>query len=172
VAAVGEAELARAWLLLAFSLLWSDRASAQFTLVMQIDSDPAGIALSGSGTSATSLDFVTVRAFGGAVPSGVTKAVGASSWTLSTTIDVQVFKGALDVLDALSTSYTLTASLQAADAVNTWKFNSFTLSPAGGTITSTGVYNSTPAYSFSLTIPFSASPGIINNTVHLTAIAN
>jgi hypothetical protein len=153
-------------------LFWSDRASAQITLVMQIDSDPSGIALLGSGTSSASLLFDTVRAFGGTVPTGVTTTVGASSWTLNTTLDVNVFKGSLDVLDALSTSYTLTAKLQAADALNTWKLNSLTLSPASGTITSTGVYGSTPAYSFSLTIPFSESSGTVNNTVQLTAVAN
>ena len=164
--------MTRTWLLLSGLLFWSTPASAQFTLVLQISSDASGIALSGSGTSSTSLLFGTVRAFGGTVPSGVTSSVGASSWTLNTTIDVQVSKGSFDILDAFSTSYTLTARLLAADALNTWKLNSLTLSPANGTITSTGVYTSSPAYSFSLTIPFSESSGTINNTLQLTAVAN
>jgi hypothetical protein len=156
-------------MLLLGMLFWSNSASAQVTLVMQINSDPSGIALSGSGTSSTSMLFGTVRAFGGTVPSGVTKIVGASTWSLNTLLDVRITKG---ILDTLSTSYTLTAKLLAADALNVWRFNSVVLSTASGTITSTGVYSSNPAYSFSLTIPFSEAAGAISNTVQLTATAN
>lgn len=98
--------------------------------------------------------------------------LGASSWTLSTTVDVHIAKGSLDVLDVLSTSYTLTAQLQAADAQDTWKWNSIILSTSASTITSTGVYNSTPSYTFNLTVPFSAPAGAINNAIQMTAVAN
>ena len=155
-------------------LMCSSRSSAQnpFTLNLVFVSDPGGASLAGSGTSSASLNFGTVRSFGGTVPSGVTKSVGASNWTLNTTIDVNVTKGGLDILDILSTSYTLTASLQATDFQNTWKWNSITLSTATSTITTTGVYGSSPAYSFSLTIPFSAPAGTISNTINFTAVAN
>jgi len=139
---------------------------------MQLDSDPSGISLSGSGTSSASMNFGAVRAFGGTVPSGVTTSVGGNSWTLNTTIDVRVSKGTLDVLDVLSTSYTLSAQLQAADSQNTWKWNSVTLSTTLTTITSTGVYGGTPSYTFRLTIPFSAPSGTINNIIEMTAVAN
>jgi hypothetical protein len=164
--------LHRYWLVLAILLFWCRPAGAQTTLVMQLVHDPSGIALSGSGTSATSANFSNVAAFGGTVPSGVTKTVGASSFTLNTTIDVNVSKGALDVLDVLSTSYTLSAKLQAADAQNTWKWNSVTLSTTAATITSAGAYASTTPYSFSLTIPFSTAAGTISNTIQMTAVAN
>jgi hypothetical protein len=98
--------------------------------------------------------------------------VGANSWTLNTTIDISVTKGALDFFDAASTSYTLTARLQTTDLVNTWKWNSVTLSTTNSTITTTGVYGSTPAYSFSVTIPFSEAAGTISNTLNFTAVAN
>jgi hypothetical protein len=147
-------------------------AQTQLTLVMQVDTDPSGIVLSGSGTSTASLNFGTVRAFGGTVPSGVTESLGVNSWTLNTMIDVEVSKGSLDVLDALSTSYTLTAQLRTADTVNTWKWNSLTLSTTAGTITATGVYSSTPRYTFNLTVPFSESAGTIANTIEMTATAN
>ncbi|HEV3057570.1 MAG TPA: hypothetical protein VGY48_04940 [Vicinamibacterales bacterium] len=155
-------------------LAWCGTASAQLqtTLILQIDSDPGGISLTGSGTASTSLLFSSVRAYGGTVPSGVTEVTGATSFTLSTTIDIHVFKGSLDVVDTLSTSYTLTAHLQAIDITNTWKFNSQMLTTSSTTITSAGVYNSTPAYSFSLTIPFSEPAGAISNTVQLMVVAN
>lgn len=139
---------------------------------MQLVHDPSGIALSGSGTSATSANFGTVAAFGGTVPSGVTKTAGASSFTLNTTIDINVSKGPLDILDLLSMSYTLTAKLQAADAQNIWKWNSVTLSTTPATITTAGVYASTTPYTFSLTIPFSAAAATISNTIQMTAVAN
>lgn len=149
-------------------------ASAQdeLTLVMQIDSDPSGIVVSGSGTETASISFGSVRAFGGTVPSGVTESLGVNSWTLNTLIDVKVSKGTLDVLDELSTSYTLTAQLETADTINTWKWNSLTLSTTAATVTATGVYNSTPSYSFNLTVPFSESAGSIANTIEMTATAN
>jgi hypothetical protein len=155
-------------------LLCSSRSSAQnpFTLNLVFVSDPGGASLAGSGTSAASLNFGTVRAFGGTVPSGVTKSVGANSWTLNTTIDITVTKGSLDALDVLSTSYTLTAGLQATDSQNIWKWNSVTLSTVNSTITASGAYGATPAYSFSLTIPFSEVAGAISNTINFTAVAN
>jgi hypothetical protein len=164
--------LYRYFFVLAALLFWCRTAGAQTTLVMQIDSDPSGIVLSGSGTAATSANFGSVQAFGGTVPAGVTKAVGASSFTLNTKIDVNVSKGALDVLDLLSPNYTLTARLQSADAQNTWKWNSVALSTVSATITNAGTYMSTTSYTFSLTIPFAEAAGTISNTVQLTAVAN
>jgi hypothetical protein len=156
------------WLVLVALLLSSGRSSAQLTLSLTFVSDPSGIVLSGSGTSAASMSFGSVQAFGGTVPSGVTKSTNASSYTLATTIDVQVQKG---VLDLLSPSYTLTATLQTSDLTNTWKFNSVMLSTTAATITSAGAYGTT-ANSFSLTVPFSASAGAISNTINFTVTAN
>jgi hypothetical protein len=139
---------------------------------MQISQDPSGIALSGSGSAATSASFGTVRAFGGSVPTGVTKTADASGFTLNTTIDVNVSKGLLDLLDLLSTSYTLRAQLLVADSQNTWKWNSVSLSTTPATITAAGNYRSTTPYTFSLTIPFSEAARTISNTIQLTAVAN
>jgi hypothetical protein len=156
------------WLVLVALLLSSVRSSAQLTISLTFVSDPGGIALSGSGTSAASASFGTVQAFGGAVSSGVTKSVGANSWTLSTPIDITVQKG---VLDLLSPSYTLTAKLQTSDLTNTWKLNAVTLSTTAATITGAGAYGTT-VNSFSLTVPFSAVAGAINNTINFTVTAN
>jgi hypothetical protein len=161
----------RSCLVLAAVLLWCGRSSAQLglTITVQFITDPSGLALSGSGTAAATAAFGTVQAYGGTVPTGVTKTVGASNWILSTPIDVLVQKG---TLDALSTSYTLTAALQASDLTHTWKFNSLTLSTTASTITAAGVYGATVAYNFSLTVPFSTAAGAINNTINFTVTAN
>jgi hypothetical protein len=158
-------------LVLAAVLFCSGRSWAQagLTITVQFSTDPSGLALSGSGTAAATAAFGTVQAYGGTVPTGVTKSVGASNWILSTPIDVLVQKG---TLDALSTSYTLTAALQASDLTHIWKLNSVTLSTTASTLTASGVYAATVVYTFSLTVPFSAAAGAINNTINFTVTAN
>lgn len=151
-------------LVIAAMLFCTCRSSAQI-VTLKFSSDSSGIVLSGSGTSAVSLSFGTVQAFGGTVPSGVTKTTGTNSWTLSTIVDVQVTQV------GISSSYTLTAQLSSADVQNTWKWQSVTLSTASSTITATGAYGTTPS-TFSLTVPFSASAGAISNTIEFTATAN
>jgi len=162
--------MCRYCLVLAAVLLWSSRSCAQgLTISVQFITDPSGLSLTGSGTAAATAAFGTVQAYGGTIPTGVTKTVGASNWILSTPIDVLVQKGTLDVL---STSYTLTAALQASDLNHTWKFNSVTLSTTASIITASGVYAATVVYNFSLTVPFSTAAGAINNTINFTVTAN
>ena len=138
-------------------------ASVSLTFV----SDGAGITLSGSGTSAATVAFGSVQAYGGTVPTGVTRTVnGTTDWSLSTPIDVVV-----QVANQTSSDYTLTAQLQNADSTNTWQLATTSLSTTPATLTSTGAYGST-AYTFKLTIPFSAATGAISNTINFTATAN
>jgi hypothetical protein len=129
--------------------------------------DGAGITLGGSGTSAASIAFGSVQAYGGSVPAGVTKTVnGTTNWSLSTPLDVVV-----QVANQTSANYTLTGALQTTDATNSWFLGATTLTTSAATLTSTGAYGST-AYTFKLTIPFSATAGAISNTINFTATAN
>jgi hypothetical protein len=138
-------------------------ASVSLTFV----TDGAGIALGSNGTSAATVAFGSVQAYGGSVPAGVTKSVnGTTNWSLSTPIDVVV-----EVANQTSGNYTLTAALQTADATNTWLLGATSLSTGAAMLTSTGSYGST-AYTFKLTIPFSAAAGAISNTINFTATAN
>ena len=155
----------RHWLLMGV-LLFGSEASAQL-ITLAFISDPVGASLTGSGTAAGVLALGNIQAFGGTTPTGVTKSITPNSWKLSTPIDIQVLKVGL----ITSSSYTLTAQLLLADVQNTWKWNSTTLSTSTATITNSGAYGTTP-YSFSLEIPFSATPGTIINTVNITAISN
>ena len=137
-------------------------ASVSLTFV----TDGAGITLGSSGTSAATVAFGSVQAYGGSVPAGVTKSVnGTTNWSLSTPIDVVV-----QVANQTSSNYTLTAALQTADA-NTWALGATSLSTGAATVTSNGSYGST-AYTLKLTIPFSAAAGAISNTINVTATAN
>ncbi len=138
-------------------------ASVSLTFV----TDGAGITLGGTGTSAATIAFGSVQAYGGSVPANVTKTVnGIINWSLSTPFDVVV-----EVANQTSSNYTLTAALQTADATNTWALGATNLSTTAATLTATGAYGST-AYTFKLTIPFSAAAGAISNTLNFTATAN
>jgi hypothetical protein len=142
-------------------------ATTSASVSLMFVTDASGITLGSSGTSAASIAFGAVQAYGGSVPVGVTKTVnGSTNWSLSTPFDVVV-----NVANQTSSDYTLAAGLQSADATNTWALGATNLSTTPATLTSTGAYGST-AYTFKLTIPFSATAGAISNTVNFTATAN
>src|SRR5689334_17108838 len=78
---------------------------------LQFDTDPAGVTLGAAGTSAASVNFGTISAFG-PLSGGVTRpSVTAANYTVRTIFDVQVTQGGLN-----STGYTLTANLTTAAA--------------------------------------------------------
>jgi hypothetical protein len=138
------------------------------SMSLTFSTDASGITLGGSGTSAATIAFGSVQAFGGSVPSGVTRTVnGSTNWKLSTPFDVAVL-----IANQTSANYTLTAQLQSSDAVNTWQLNSTTITSASAaTLTSTGTYGTT-VYTLNLTIPFSEAAGAISNTINFVATAN
>src|SRR5256885_11476430 len=85
--------------------------------------ESAGGTTSGTGTAAATSALGSISKFGSA-PTGFTLARGASDWTISSTVGVQVVKANLT-----STDYTLTAQLGSAPASGvTWKLNGSTLS--------------------------------------------
>jgi hypothetical protein len=131
-------------------------------------SDPSGITLGGTGTSAATIAFGNVQAYGGSVPSNVTKSVnGTTNWKLSTPFDVVV-----QVANQSSSNYTLTAQLNTADGVNTWQIGSTAVTSASAaSLTTTGAYGTT-VYTLNLTIPFSEAAGSISNTINFVATAN
>lgn len=130
--------------------------------------ESAGGTTSGTGTAAASSDLGNISKFG-AAPTGFTLARGASDWTLSSTVGIQVVKANLT-----STDYTLTAQLGSAPASGiAWKLNGSTLSDsAPTTLTSTGTYASTGSYSWDIVVADSAAAAAIDNTVNFTAASN
>ena len=130
--------------------------------------ESAGGTTSGMGTAAASSALGNISKFGSA-PTGFTLARGASNWTLSSTVGVQVVKANLT-----STDYTLTAQLGSAPASGiAWKLNGSTLSDsAPTTLTSTGTYASTGSYSWDIVVADSAAAAAIDNTVNFTAASN
>ena len=159
-----------------FGLHAADAATSSGTLTVTgtIESsitltiESAGGTTSGTGTAAATSDLGSISKFGSA-PTGFTLARGASDWTLSSTIGVQVVKANLT-----STDYTLTAQLGSAPAFGVaWKLNGSTLSDsAATTLTSTGTYASTGSYSWDIVVADSSSIGAIDNAISFTATSN
>lgn len=142
-------------------------ATVQGTMSLTFKSDAAGIALGNSGTSAATMAFGTVQAFGGTTPANVTNTTLANAFRLDTLFDITVQKS-----NITSTDYNLTAQLASADANNTWSIGGVGVkSGAAAPILANGTYGDTQL-SFALTVPFTAPAGSINNTVNFTASPN
>ena len=149
-------------------------SSATLTVTGTIESsismtiESAGGTTSGTGTAAATSDLGNISKYGSA-PTGFTLARGASNWTLSSTVGVQVDKANLT-----STDYTLTAQLGSAPASGvTWKLNGSTLSDsAATTLTSTGTYGSAGSYSWDIVVADSAAAAAIDNAINFTATSN
>lgn len=145
-------------------------ATVNGSINLVLNSDGSGLALSsGAGTATATLAFGNIQAYGGTVPTGVTRTVGASNFTVSTPVDVYVTR-----FNSTSASYKLTAQLGTADAVNTWAVGGVTVTnAAAATVTSTGTYAATGAQAVALTVPFTTANGTaISNTINFTATAN
>ncbi len=135
---------------------------------MVFQSDASGVALTGSGTNAATLAFGTVYAFGGTLTTGVTRSAGASSFTISSPVDIVVTRA-----NSTSANYTLKAQLGTADATNTWLVNAVTITNASAaTISSTVTYTTANPFTIGITIPFTESSGAVTNTINFTATAN
>jgi hypothetical protein len=142
-------------------------ATVTSSIQLVFNSDAAGVALGGSGTSAATLAFGSVSAFG-AAPAGVTITPGANSFTVSSPVDVKV-----TAANSASANYTLAAVLNTVDNTNTW-----TISGSGNlntpqTLTGTGAYGANTPETVTISIPFSDPSGTsISNTIKFTATAN
>ncbi len=166
--------IAVAMTMMAATVAMADTSSGTLTVTGTVASsinltiESAGGTTSGTGTAAATSDLGTISKYSSA-PTGFTLARGASNWTLSSTVGVQVEKANLT-----STDYTLTAQLGSAPASGiVWKLNGSTLSDsAATTLTSTGTYASTGSYSWDIAVADSAAAAAIDNAINFTATSN
>ncbi len=127
-----------------------------------------GPTLSGSGSNAASLAFGTFNSFSPNTTSGgVTKTAGSGSFSLSAAVDIQV-----DVANSSSEAYTLAATLATPATANTWLIGGTDISDGSSHDLATDQsYGSPVAYAVKLTVPNSAAPGSITNSISFTATA-
>jgi hypothetical protein len=143
-------------------------ATVNGSINLVFNSDAAGVALTGSGTNAATLAFGNVSAFG-AVAAGVVRTTTATTFTVSSAVDVNVTK-----TNSASANYTLKAQLGAADATNTWQVGGVTVTnAAAATVTATGTYAANSNFPVAITVPFTTASGtVISNTINYTATDN
>jgi hypothetical protein len=141
-------------------------ATVQGSINLTFVTDASGLAVTGTGTSTASLPFGNVSMYSGTVPANVTKTIGATSFSLSTPFDVRV-----DLANSASTTYTLTATLSAVDSTNTWWLGAIDISAgAPHALTAAGVFGTAVPYTFKLTVPASATAGLVSNSINFTAV--
>lgn len=136
--------------------------------------DGSGVTLTGTGTGTATLPFGDIQAYGYAGATGVTQALvgsgaSATAFTVSSPFDVLVMQA-----NTGSTSYTLTAALNATDANETWSVGGTSVpSTTPVTITALGTYASATSYALLITIPFTNSTHLaVSNAINFLATAN
>ncbi len=141
-------------------------ATVDSTISVVFNSNGSGVALSGAGTNAASLNLGNISAYGALSPN-VTRTVGATNFTVSTPFDINVQKS-----NGASANYSLTAQLQSADAVNSWALGAQAITNgSAATLTSSGSYG-LATYTLNLTVPLASAAGSISNTINFVATAN
>jgi hypothetical protein len=142
-------------------------ATVQGSISLTFVTDASGLAVTGTGTSTASLPFGNVSMYSGTVPANVTKTVnGVTSFDLSTPFDVRV-----DLANSASTTYTLTATLAAVDATNTWSLGAIDISAgAPHALTAAGAFGTSVPYTLKIRVPASLAAGLISNSINFTAV--
>lgn len=175
--------------LLAAMLLCTSAAFAQVTatgtinatltnkngIALVFESDPGGVTLGSPLTSAATLNFGTISAFG-PLASGVTRpSATAANFTVRTVFDVQVIQGGLN-----STTYTLRANLASAlPAGFSFKVDGVTLVNGPSVIQANAGYNVNVPHNLDLTVltaaPSAGGPAVntpLTTVINFQASAN
>jgi hypothetical protein len=144
-------------------------------IALVFDTDPAGATLGATGTSAITVNFGTISAFG-PLSAGITRpAVTAASFTVRTVFDVKVTQGGLN-----SNSYRLLASLAAVPPTGlSYQVDAVTLNTNQQTIQNNAIYGNDIAHNLDLVVstaaPGAGGPAVgttLTTTINFTATAN
>jgi hypothetical protein len=128
---------------------------------------PGSLPLSGAGTNSATLNFGNVSAFE-PLTAGVSRTVGASSYTVSTNFGVRTTK---NLVGLLSANYTLKGRLQSAQTL-TWRVNGTTMSTTDAVIGTSQPYGTAVSHTLSFVVLFSQAAGPVTTVLEITAIAN
>lgn len=151
---------------LAVALLLCPAPAFALLITMTFQSVSGSVSLTGAGTDTAALNFGSVSAFE-PLNAGVTRAVGASSYTISTRFGVR----ATHVLGLLSSGYTVQARLVSANAL-TWRVDGVTMSTTAATVGTSQPYGSVVPHTLAFVVPFSQPAGAVTTVLEVTAIAN
>jgi hypothetical protein len=144
-------------------------------IALIFNTDAAGVSLGNSGTSAASVNYGIISAFG-TLAAGVTRiAVTGTNFTVRTRFDVQVIQGGTN-----SPNYTLRANLAAAAPTGfTYLVDGVSLTTVAQTLQTNGAYATDIAHNLDLQVlraaPGAGGPAVgtpITTTLNFTATAN
>jgi hypothetical protein len=142
-------------------------ATVASSIGLTFETDGSGVALTGAGSSAATLGFGAVSAFDSIPTLNVTRTVAAADFTVSTPFGVKVVRA-----NSGSANYALAAALDTADTTNTWTINTTALTTSNQTLGGTYAYGSALSHTMKLTVPFTASSGVVSRVINFTATAN
>lgn len=134
-------------------------------ITLSFQSMPGYVPLTGAGTPIAALNYGNVSAFEPLNP-GVSRTVGALSYTISTAFGVRVTS-----LLSLTSNYTLQARLQSAHPL-TWKVDGVTMSTTAATVAASQPYATTLPHTLEFIVPFTHAAGAVATVFEVTAIAN
>ncbi|HEY7502395.1 MAG TPA: hypothetical protein VH740_27990 [Vicinamibacterales bacterium] len=153
------------WLSLVLGFVLFPAPAFALIITLSFESVPGSVPLTGAGTPNASLNFGSVSAFEPLNP-GVNRTVGASSYTISTSVGVRVTR-----VVSLSPNYTLQARLQSAHPL-TWQLDGVTLSTTPVTISTSQPFGSSVPHMLSFVVPYSQPAGAVTTVLEVTAIGN
>ncbi len=142
-------------------------ATVESSIGMTFENDAAGVALTGASTNVATMAFGTISAYNTIATPNVSRSVSASAFTVSSPFGVKVVKA-----NSASSNYTLAAALGSADATNTWRINSTSLTTSNQNLGTTYAYNTAVPHTVSLTVPLTASTGAVSKVLNFTVTAN
>ena len=134
-------------------------------ITLSFESVAGSVALMGAGTPNATLNFGNVSAFEPLNP-GVNRTLGASSYTISTSIGVRSTR-----VVSLSPNYTLQARLQSGHPL-TWQLDGVTLSTTPVTISTSQPFGSVVPHTLAFVVPYNHSAGVVTTVLEVTAIGN
>lgn len=142
-------------------------ATVDSSIAMTFENDAAGVTLTGASTNAATMAFGAISAYNTIATPNVNRTVSASDFTVSSLFGVKVVKA-----NSSSSSYTLAAALGSADSTNTWRINSTTLTTTSQNLGTTYSYSTAVGHTVYLTVPLTASTGVLSKVLNFTATAN
>lgn len=134
-------------------------------ITLSFQSIPGSVPIVGAGTPTGIMSYGNVTAFG-PLPAGVSRTVGTSDYTISTSFGVRVAK-----LLTASPHYTLQARLSGPNGL-TWKMNGTALSTSPATVATLQPYATTIPHTLAFVVPFTRPAGAVTTIFEVTAIAN
>jgi hypothetical protein len=134
-------------------------------ITLSFESVPGSVPLTGAGTPNATLNFGSVSAFEPLNP-GVSRTLGASSYTISTNVGVRVTR-----VVSLSPNYTLQARLMSAHPL-TWRLDGVTMSTSPVTVSTSQPFGSVVPHTLSFVVPFNQTAGAVSTVLEVTAIGN